>query len=186
MRVLTHTHTKLGFSALVCFNRFSLHSVKSRCMCLLVACMDTHLQFSLGLDELLISVNTPSGSMLYNSVRYWLSCLSRKVCLLAALIYVGWLWTGTYVLSPLFGSLYRIFLLMPRRKKLFFVLNYLNCLSFSTFLPLHMCSFAGDGLYRLPHHVHPVHTCDRLGLLHNAVGCIQFLVLEKMLEGWNI
>jgi hypothetical protein len=38
--------------------------------------MDTHIHFSLGLDELFILVNTPPGSMLYNRIRYWLSSLN--------------------------------------------------------------------------------------------------------------
>jgi hypothetical protein len=130
--------------------------------------MDTHLRFSPGLDELLSLVNTLPGSILYNSLRYWLSCLSRPVCSLAALVHVGWLWTGTYALSPLFGSLSRIFLLVPRKKTL--LCAEVSELPFiQHIISLFMCSFAGDGLYRVPHHVHPFHICDRLGLLHNVV-----------------
>ena len=97
--------------------------MKSRCMCLSILAGGiyghTHIQFTLGLDELLILVNTPPGSMLYNSIKYyayWLSCLSGRVHSLAALIHVGWLWIGTYVLFPLFSLLSRIFLLVPGRK----------------------------------------------------------------------
>ena len=180
--VSTHTYTILGISVLVCFNRFSLHPMKSRCMCLSILAGGiyghTHIQFTLGLDELLILVNTPPGSMLYNSIRYyayWLSCLSRRVHSLAALIHVGWLWIGTYVLFPLFSSLSRIFLLVPGRKNfslcwpIWTAFHSAHDTSVTTYVLIYRRWFV-----QVPHDVQPVHTCDRLGVMHNAVEFTKF------------
>jgi len=52
------------------------------------------------------------------------------------------------------------------------------------FLSLHMHSFAG--LYKVPHHVHPVNTCDRIGLFAQSCGMYPIFDREAMHEGWNM
>ena len=66
-------------------------------------------------------------------------------------------------------------------------LSELPFIQHMTLLSLQMCSFTGDGLYRVPHDVQPVHTCDRLGIMHNAVEFNKFfLALEAMHESCNM